>query len=383
MIVTEEVADRVRAAFERNFQRGAEVGASVAIWQGQEEMLCLSQGWRDAQRSIPWDNETLVLIWSATKGLASASVLHALDSSGLNLDMRVAGFWPEFAQNGKETLTIGEVLSHRAGLGALDDQNLSILDHESVIQAIEKQKPQWQKEHGYGPRTYGFIADEIVRRITGHTLGDYWQITFAEPLGLKLWIGLPESEHEYVAQMLAARAGCGDVEDEFHQALADPNSLTRRAFASPGGLSGISSMNSPVARSASIPSLGGIGSANSLAKFYAMLANGGEWDGIRYFSEKAMGWMTHRLAQGPDKIVRIDTAFSAGFMLDPLDASGKKERQTFGPTIAAFGHPGAGGSLGFADPENKIGFAYVMNQMESGVMPKSRALSLVQALYDQ
>jgi CubicO group peptidase (beta-lactamase class C family) len=141
-------------------------------------------------------------------------------------------------------------------------------------------------------------------------------------------------------------------------------------------------MNSPSLRSASLPSLGAIGSADSLAKFYAMLSLKGEWEGRRYFSTGASGWMTTRLAQGIDKTLRTETAFSAGFMLDPLDASGKKKRYIFGPSISAFGHPGAGGSLAFADPENRLGFAYVMNQMEAGVLPKSRAIALVHALYD-
>jgi CubicO group peptidase (beta-lactamase class C family) len=182
--------------------------------------------------------------------------------------------------------------------------------------------------------------------------------------------------------MIAARAGCGDVEDGFSQAIATPGSLTREAFSTPSGAISPSAMNSPDLRSASLPSLGAIGSADSLAKFYAMLSLEGEWEGQRYFSTEAIRWMTTRLAQGTDKTLRTETAFSAGFMLDPLDASGQKKRHIFGPSISAFGHPGAGGSLAFADPENRLGFAYVMNQMEAGVLPKSRALALVHALYD-
>jgi CubicO group peptidase (beta-lactamase class C family) len=140
-------------------------------------------------------------------------------------------------------------------------------------------------------------------------------------------------------------------------------------------------MNAPAVRSASLPSLGGIGSASALSKFYAMLAAGGEFEGRRYFSEQAMAWMTTPLAQGLDRTLQTETAFSAGFMLDPVDAEGRKKRTTFGPSVTAFGHPGAGGSLAFADPESGLGFAYVMNQMETGVLPKARAIQLVQALY--
>lgn len=384
MIAGPEAARRVEEAFERNFRSGREVGASVAVWQDGREAFCFCQGWRDAAKSIPWTPDTVVLVWSATKGLSSACVLHALEASGLDLTVRVADFWPAFAQAGKEFLTVGEVVSHRAGLAALDDKTASLLDHEAVVAAIEKQAPRWQVEegHGYGPRTYGFIADEIVRRLTGQTLGDYWRVQFGEPLGLDLWIGLPKSEHSRVAQMLAARAGCGDTEEAFAQAMAEPGSLTRAAFSAPAGPLGASAMNTPEVRSASLPSLGGIGSATALAKFYTMLAAGGELEGRRYFSEQALAWMTTPLAQGLDKTLRTETAFSAGFMLDPLDADGTKKRRTFGPSVTAFGHPGAGGSLAFADPENGLGFAYVMNQMETGVLPKARAITLVQALYD-
>lgn len=383
MIVGAEAIARIEEAFERNFDSGREVGASVAVWQDGREALCFCRGWRDAGRAVPWTPDTMVLIWSATKGLSSACVLHALEASGLDLTVRVADFWPEFARGGKEFLTVGEVVSHRAGLAALDDKTASLLDHEAVIAVIERQSPLWQagEGHGYGPRTYGFLADEIVRRLTNQTLGKYWRAQFGDPLGLDLWIGLPESEHSRVAQMIAARAGAVDTEEEFTRAMADPASITRAAFSAPAGPLGATAMNAPAVRSASLPSLGGIGSATALARFYAMLAAGGEWDGRRYFSEQAISWMTTPLAQGQDKTLRTETAFSAGFMLDPVEADGRKKRHVFGPSVRAFGHPGAGGSLAFADPGSGLGFAYVMNQMETGVLPKARAITLVQALY--
>lgn len=377
-------AGRVKAVFEKNFERGVEVGAAVSIWEQGRETISLYQGWMEAARTRPWEHDTMVLVWSATKGLSSACLLHAVEQAGLDLSARVSDFWPEFAQNGKTHLTLAEIASHRAGLAALDDKTASLLDHASVIAAVEKQKPLWAlgDGHGYGPRTYGFIVDEIVRRLSGRPLGQYWRSTFGDPLGLDLWIGVPVEQQNRVAQMLAARPGCGDAETPFAEAMATPGSLTREAFTAPAGLLGASAMNTPEVRSASLPSLGGIGSASSLAKFYAMLAQGGEWQGRTYFSPQALAWMTTRLAQGPDKTLQTETSFSAGFMLDPLDEHGRKKRHTFGPSLLSFGHPGAGGSLAFADPENGVGFAYVMNQMEMGVLPRTRAVSLVQAFYD-
>jgi CubicO group peptidase (beta-lactamase class C family) len=375
--------DRVSRAFEGNFASGGEVGAAVSIWRGGEEEVSLQGGWRDAGRTLPWEKDTLVLIWSATKGLASACVLHALERRGVPLEARVMEFWPEFGQHGKESITVGQVLSHRAGLSALDERDLSLLDHDGVARAIERQTPLWTDDgHGYGPRTFGFVADEMVRRLSGgNALGDYFRLHLADPLDLDLWIGLPAEHNARVAQMLSPRLGGSKPEETFAEALAEPDSLTRRAFATPGGLLGASAMNSPSVRAASIPSLGGIGTASSLAKFYAILANGGVWGGHHYFGTHTLGHMMRTLSQGYDKVLHLETAFSAGFMRDPVDGNGEKLRRTFGPSSRAFGHPGAGGSLAFADPDAGIGFAYVMNQMEAGVLPKRRALALVEALY--
>lgn len=384
MIADASTAARVQEIFQSNFVRGVEVGASVAVWQNGTQAFCFYHGWRDAERELPWTADTMVLVWSATKGLASACLLHALEDASLDLSTRVAEFWPKFGDAGKDRLTVGEVVSHRAGLSALTDKTVGLRDHDAVIRAVELQAPLWSErdEHGYSPRIYGYIADECVRRLTGTPLGEYWRKQFAEPLELDLWIGLPERLHHRAAQMIAARAGCGEIEDQFSQAMATPGSLTREAFSTPAGAMSPSAMNSPSLRAASFPAFGAIGSADSLAKFYAMLSLEGKWEGRQYFSATALRWMTTRLTQGIDKTLQTETAFSAGYMLDPVDPSGQKKRYTFGPTMSAFGHPGAGGSLAFADPENHLGFAYVMNQMESGVLPKSRAVALVHALYD-
>lgn len=373
----------VRAVFANNFARGVEVGASVAVWQRGHRIVWESAGWRDAARTVPWTPDTLVLIWSATKGLSSACVLHALEATGRDLSCSVADFWPEFGQGGKNRLTVGDVLSHQAGLAALEDRTVDFRDHAAVVRALEKQAPLWPpwEGHGYGPRTYGFLADEMVRRLANRPLGEYWRHKIAEPMKLDLWIGLPEEEHGRVAAMLAARSP-GDAEDEFSRAMACPDSLTRQAFSTPAGPLAPSAMNTPAMRTASLPSLGAIGTADSLARFYAMLADEGTWEGRRFFSPETLRWMTSTLTSGLDQTLRLPTAFSAGFMRDVVETNGRKPRPLFGPSPTAFGHPGAGGSLAFADPDNGVGFAYVMNQMEAGVLPRGRALGLVRALYN-
>jgi CubicO group peptidase (beta-lactamase class C family) len=357
----------VEQAFQNNFSGGIEVGAGLSIFRNGGEAVSLSGGFCDTARTLPWSHETLVLIWSATKGVAAACTLHAMQEAGAGLHTRVVDFWPEFGRAGKESLTLAHVLSHRAGLCALEDVSANILDRGSVVRAIEKQAPLLPVEAGpaYGPRVFGFVLDEIVRRLVGgESLADYWRRVFADPLGIDLWIGLPENQNSRVATILPPRAGPPAVGDElFLRAFTDANSLTRRAFASPPGLSGISAMNNPQIRAASLPSMGGIGSAHALAKFYAMLAGGGVWDGRALFKKETLGWMSTRLTQGFDPVLQREMSFSAGFMMDPLDAHGRKIRSLLGPSPSAFGHAGAGGSLGFADPEQGVGFGYVMNQI--------------------
>ena len=376
----------VEEAFEKNFSAGLEVGAGLSIFRGNKEAVLLCRGFCDAARSLPWRDETLVLIWSATKGVAAACTLHAMQEAGADLHTRVADFWPEFGQAGKGALTLAHVLSHRVGLCALEDTSANILDRGSVVRAIENQVPLLPVEAGpaYGPRVFGFVLDEIVRRLAeGECLADYWRRVFAEPLGIDLWIGLPENLNARVATIIPPRAGPPAAGDElFLRAFVDANSLTRRAFASPPGISGISAMNSPQIRAASLPSMGGIASAHALAKFYAMLAGGGTWEGRALFKKETLGWMSTRLAQGFDPVLQREMSFSAGFMMDPLDGNGRKVRSLLSPSPSAFGHAGAGGSLGFADPEQGVGFGYVMNQMESGVLPHERCTSLVRAFYE-
>ena len=368
---------RITPLFEENFARYGELGAAVSIWQNGRSILELHGGFRDARREQPWTHDTIVLFWSATKGLGSACLLHLLQERSIGLERRVAEFWPGFAQAGKGAITLAQLLSHQAGLAAFDEP-AEVTDHAAVVRALEKQTPLWPPgtAHGYHARTFGFLLDELVRRIDGRTLGDYWREIFAGPLGLDIWIGLPNEENARAATIYAAKAS-GPPTDPFYRALTIPGTLQRRVFTSPHGLHAVSAMNAPENRARSFVSFGGIGSAAALAKFYGLLANGSELGGRRFFTGETVAQMTTTLAFGVDRIFGVPTAFSAGFMKDPPDAS----RRMFGPSPLAFGHPGAGGSHAFADPENNIAFAYVMNQMEQKILPNEKSLRLVDALY--
>jgi len=387
--------------FRENFEHFGDLGAAVSIWQNGKPVVDLYGGFCDARHEKAWEADTLVLIWSATKGIGSACVLHVLQERGIEIDTPVAEFWPEFAQAGKEKITVSQLLSHQAGLCALDAR-VDILDYGAVIRSLEIQKPLWPPgtAHGYHARTFGFLLDELVRRIAGKTLSQYWREVFAQPLRLDLWIGLPEEENSRVATVYAAKSGRPPEPRQFYLDLVTPGTLARKTFTSPYGLQSISGMNTPAVRAQPIVSFGGIGSASALAKFYSMLANGGNLDGQTFFSEQTIEWMTTTLTDGMDRVFQIPTAFSAGFMKDPAEVQGTAvssppnsvegrignrpslvTRRLFGPSPNAFGHPGAGGSHAFADPENRISFAYVMNQMEQSLLPNEKSLRLVDAVY--
>ncbi len=373
---------RLTERFRENFASRGELGASVSVWRDGLEIASLADGWCDRAKTQPWTAATPVLFWSATKGLASACLLHALQERGRDLSLRVSACWPEFSQGGKERITIGEMLSHQAGLPALS-QPVAVTDYDAVVEALAAEPPHWPsgEGHGYHPRTFGFLVDEVLRRITGGTtLREYWRTHFAEPLGLDVWIGVPPEIAERVAPVFPVQNALpkGDL---FYAAFLTAGSLTAKSFSSPRGLHSATMMNKPEVLAVSFPGFGGVGTARGMAKFYAMLAHGGELDGRRFFETKTLGWMTTTLTQGRDRVLLMDTAFSAGFMRDPADARGLKTRTLFGPSPTAFGQPGAGGSHAFADPEHGISFAYVMSQMEPGVLPGPKALRLVEALY--
>src|SRR2546427_3866244 len=317
-----QLLQRLKPLFQENFEKFGELGAAVSVWQNGKPIIDLYGGFRDVHHEKPWAADTLVLVWSATKGIGSACLLHALQEHKIEISQRVAEFWPEFAQAGKEKITLAQLLSHQAGLCALD-RRVDVLDYEAVIRALEAQEPLWPPgtAHGYHARTFGFLLDELVRRIAGKTLSDYWQENFARPLQLDFWIGLPKRENSRVATMYAPRRGKPPEPKQFYADLVTLGTLARKTFTSPYGLQAISGMNTPAIRAQPIVSFAGIGTASALAKFYSVLANGGKADGQTFFSAETLELMSATLTDGIDRVLQIPTAFSAGFMKDSRHAA--------------------------------------------------------------
>jgi len=361
--------ERLTRAFAEIMAASDKGGAALSIWRGDQSLLSLQGG--EAIPGRAWTSSTPCLIWSASKGIAAACTAHALQKYEISLESCVADLWPEFSTGGKGSITLAQLLSHRAGLAALETSGLSITDHDAVASALADQPPNWKINgcHGYGARTFGFLLDEIVRRLTGETLADYWNRVFREPLSLDLWFGVPPEVVNEAACVIAPKSP--PLASPFTEAFGDPYSLTRRALSEPNCKRGAltpSVMNTPEMQLASIPSLGVIATAEALARFYSFLSKPND-----FFNTETRSQMQTTLSRGLDLTLLDSTSFSAGFMTNDFGV--------YGPGKLSFGHPGAGGSIAFADPELGLGFAFIPSAMHPGALPGPRTQKLVRALY--
>jgi CubicO group peptidase (beta-lactamase class C family) len=377
MAVSPSVLGKVIDVFERNFRERGEIGASISIWWNGEELISHGHGWCEKEMARPWTERTLVPVYSATKAPSAATLLMALESRGLSQATPVCEVWPKFPVAAAK---FSHLLSHQCGLSVLDHR-AGIFDHAEVVKAIEEQVPAWPLGDGIGyhPRTYGTLVEEPVRRLTGMTLGACWREKIAAPLGLDFWIGLPESEWPRVARLYPGKADKSQLSDGFYKHLTTSGTFTRKAFSSPRGLHAIHEMNEPAAWAAGLPALGGVGTASALAKFYQAAIGSIESP----LSVQVRQSLVEPQASGDDRVLLRPTKFTCGAQQDPLDHAGKKIRHLYGPSLTAFGHPGAGGSHALGDPETGISFAYVMNQMDLSVMPGSKCLEMVEALFSE
>lgn len=360
--------------FSKNFTEYGELGASLSVWKNGEQVLQLAQGWRDKGQKNIWNEQTLVPVYSATKGPASSVLLMLLDENGLTPESRICQVWDEFLD---KQATFAELMSHQCGLAALDEV-VDVYDFNEVINAIEQQKPNWQlgDGHGYHPRTFGFLLDKPVRILTGKSLSEVWREKIADPLGIDLWIGLPESKYGRIATLYPGKASKEELQSGFYKEFNQIGTIVRKAFSSPKGLQGVHEMNTPKAWSAGLPAMGGVATADALAKFYQACIGQ-----LKCFSDDVREWMCGSQMMGDDKILCTPTHFSCGFQKDPIDTSGNKIRRHYGPSVNAFGHPGAGGSHAFGDPDSGISFAYTMNQMDLAVLPGAKSLGLIEKLF--
>jgi CubicO group peptidase (beta-lactamase class C family) len=370
--------DRVKDAFVENFEKRNEVGAAAAVMLDGKSVVDIWAGHADREKTRPWTRDTLVNVYSTTKGVTAICAHRLADKGLLDIDAPVAKYWPEFAQAGKDKLPVRYLLSHKAGLAAvrkpLDDD--ALFKWNKMTTALAEQEPWWEPgtKHGYHALTFGHLVGEVIRRITGKTPGTYLRDEVAGPLGLDLHIGLDAKDDARTGDMIAMPPPGPGEPNLFAEIMKNPESVTFKAFMNPPNGMRPGLVNTREWRAAEIPAANGHTTARSLSKLYGVLARGGELDGVRVMSKEQVAQCSIEQSSGPDALLMINTRFSLGFMMSQPGAS-------LGPNAKSFGHPGAGGSLGYADPEAKIGFGYTTNKMHASLLIDPRATALIDAVY--
>jgi len=373
---------RVDMAFRENFASRGELGAAITVIVDGQTVVDLWGGIADHRTKRPWTRDTLTLIFSATKG-ATALCAHILESRGqLDLDLPVTTYWPEFGAAGKQDIPVRMLLNHQAGLPAIIEPLPpdTIFDWQTMAQALAAQSPSWPPgtRHGYHAMTFGILVGEVIRRISGKSVGRFLRDEVAGPLDLELWIGLPEHLEERMSRLrLAPYTG---ESTPFMSTLMNRDSLTSKAFLNPRGLMMPGQANSRAVHAAEIPAANGIGTARALAGMYAPLACGGALGGVELVDAHTLATMSRVESEGPDEILLLPTRFASGFMKSVDNRPGSSA--LLGPNAEAFGHTGAGGSIGMADPAARVAVGYVMNQLGAGVLLNERGQRLVDAVYE-
>lgn len=366
----------VADAFAANFAERAELGAAFCLYVDGVERVHLWGGVADRTTGRPWDESTLQLVFSTTKGVVATCIARLVQSGELSYDDAVAEHWPEFAANGKEHVTVGQLLSHQAGLIALDapldlDRIMAV---GPVVEALQSQAPLWEPgtAHGYHAITFGWLAGELLARVDGRRIGRYVQDELARPLGLDLWIGLPETEEPRVSRLENPGAPDDPAVLDHLRRLYRRDGYGYRAITLDGRLStaGDNHFNSRAVHATEMPGANGITNARSLARMYA--ATIGTVDGVRLLDHDTMNLARTQRVTGDDLTLLTPSRFGAGYWLHDVST----------PMIqdGSFGHPGAGGSLGYANPELGIGYGYVMNQMGVALTGDPRTTALNDAV---
>jgi CubicO group peptidase (beta-lactamase class C family) len=378
--------EEVASEFEKNFAQREEVGAACAVYHEGRKVVDLWGGYRDREALAPWERDTLVLVFSATKGISALTVALAHSRGLIAYDEKVATYWPEFAQNGKENVTVRQLLGHQAGLCAIDEPlNPQVLaDLDAVASILARQRPAWEPStrHGYHHLSLGLYEGELIRRTDPQhrSLGRFFQDEIATPLGLEFYIGLPsEVTHSKVATIegftaLQMLLHMNTMPAGMVLGYMNPRSLTRRTFGNPK-LRSPSDFNRPEYRRVELPAGNGIGQVRSMAKAYGVFAAGNHELGIDQDTLKALTAPPTPPSLGSrDEVLKTDMSYSLGF-----NRPSKAFR--FGSSGKTFGTIGAGGSFGFADPQAQVGFAYAPNKMGFHLWDDPREKALRDAVY--
>lgn len=368
----------VRDAFEDNFEQRGELGAAVTVLAGGRTVVDLWAGHADAARTRSWDQDTLVNVWSTTKGVVALCAHMLVDRGLLDLDAPVAKYWPEFADAGKAGMPVRHLLCHRAGLAGLREPHsiADVCDWELTTGRLAATEPWWEPGtvSGYHACTWGHLVGEVIRRVSGRLPGDFLRDNVTGPLGIDFHIGLPSSEHGRVAELVQPPAPGGSEIAEMFARLhpAAVAALTNPILTAADG-------NTPTWRRAQVPAANGHGTARAVAALYGIAAFGGRYGDHQVLGAAAVEQA--REGQGSCVDLVLGAGLGGAEMEFALGFGLGGPRGSYGPNPRAFGHDGYGGSCGFADPENGIAAGYVMNRMGPLIMDDPRKMALVEAVY--
>ena len=362
--------ERIRATFAENFAERGEVGAAVCLYENGRKVVDLWGGWANRDERRPWDRDTIVCMMSVGKSMAALSVLMLVDRGLIDLDAPVARYWPEFAQAGKAAITVRTLMQGKAGLLFADHApDGAAYDWAAMIRAFEIQEPEWEPgtKGGYHSMSCGYLLGELVRRADGRPIAAFFQEEVAGPMGVEYGFGLSADQIERCATIIS------NPESVTFTQVRDPSTKLGRAWRVRPDMTG--HYNSPEYRRAIFPSSNGHGNPRAIARIYALLAAGGELDGVRLLSPELIEQARTESWSGICQMTDRDFRYACGFFLNhpPL--------LPFGTNPKAFGHPGAGGAIGFADPEGGLAFSYSPNFMCGGAGVGDRCGALVEALY--
>ena len=366
--------EAVREAFADHFNDPQERGAALCIQIGGETVLDLWAGTADKDGEQPWHTDTIVNLFSCTKPFTAVTALQLVEEGKLELDVPVARYWPEFAAAGKESITLRQLLCHRAGLPALRElmPAEALYEWQTMVDALAAEAPWWTpgEGHGYAAITYGWLVGELIRRADGRSAGQSIMARTARPLGLDFHVGLGDEEFYRVAHTARSKGNMGDESAQglLKAMMNEPSSMSTRAFTNPPSI--MTSINKPEWRRMEQPAANGHGNARSLAGFYSGLLDG------KLLEAQMLEQFTREHSVGEDKTLRTQTRFGLSCMLDQPGVP----NATYGLGSKAFGHPGAGGSIGFADPDREVAFGFVTNTLGPYVLMDPRAQKLVKVL---
>lgn len=361
---------KVKETFEKLYQEDREIGSCFAVYKDGKPLIDLWGGFQDKEKTKPWQKDNLITVYSTTKGVAAFCIALAMERGLLRYEEKVSTYWPEFANNGKEDITVGMLMSHQAGICSPETRNVDDYYNQNLMaEKLAGMTPIWEPgtASGYHSMTFGWLTSELILRVTGKSLGTFFREEVGDRYEIDFFIGLPESEDHRVAELVPFDIVRIENAEQQKIKLTDAQKSQRNSART------LDIQNTKAWRQAEIPSANGQGNARGLAKLYSMIVP--EDNNLKLLKDDTLKQMTTMQIEGRDLVLAVQVRWGVGFILN-------KHKIIYGPIEGAFGHSGYGGSCAFGDPENKIGVSYVMNRMLDNFNADGRSIELINATYN-